>query len=275
MLSSEAAAWSGGLLRRWRGVAPDIEQPALDHHYAVMHLGGPKRIRRRGEGEFACVDLEFGALSIVPAGSSFFWSTQGPIDFAHLYLEPARLARLTAEEFGRPGRLRSLSGELGFTDPLVAAMFSSMLEEVAEPAGGGRLYMDSLLHTFTLRLLHRHTELSAAPLRPRHSLAPYRLRRVLDYVEANLADDIGLTDLAEVAASSPFHFSRAFTESVGKPPYAYVLHRRAERAKALLSETDAPIATIAARCGFGSPGQFSKTFKRITGQTPSDWRRSA
>lgn len=96
VLNNHNGAWSGAPIRWWRDVSPDIAQPALDHHYLTMHLGGAKRIKRRGEGKVEAIDIESGALSIVPAGSAFQWSTRGPIEFAHLYVAPGTRVRQIA-----------------------------------------------------------------------------------------------------------------------------------------------------------------------------------
>lgn len=271
MISSDAA-WPSALIRWWRDVTPDISQPALDHHYLTMHLGGPKRIRRRGEGSSQVVDVPAGALSIVPAGAAYHWSTRGPIEFAHLYLSPRAMEAVAAEEYDRDCATLVLEDRLGFQDGLIQALFAAMLEEIALRSAGSRLYLDTLLHSLVLRLLHGYAAAPAAPLRARHAIAPARLRRVIDYIETNLASDIAVADLAAVAAMSPFHFSRAFAAATGASPYAYLVKRRIEFAKPLLFEGAEPVAAIAERCGFNSAGQFCRMFKRATGRSPLRYR---
>lgn len=255
----------------WRDVDPDISQPALDHHYLTMHLGGPKRVERCGEGRVHSVDIESGALSIVPAGSIFEWSTRGPIEFAHIYFAPAIISLLSVEEFDRDVSSLCLEDRLGMRDPLLQALFLTMLEEVEGSTEAARVYLDTLLHSLLLRLLRSYANGPAGPLRIRHSLAPARLRRVLEYIEANLANDIALADIAAVAASSPFHFSRAFAREVGCPPYAYLLRRRIEHAKTRMSDGLTSIDIVAAQCGFRSKAQFSRVFKRVTGVSPAKY----
>ena len=271
MLSSEAA-WPGTLVRWWRDVEPDISQPPLDHHYLTMHLGGAKRVERRGEGRTEVVDITSGALSIVPAGAAFQWSTRGPVEFAHLYLAPRTIEQVSIEEFGRDAGTLSLEDRLGLHDPLLQSLFLTMLEEIAVLSASSRLYLDTLLHSLILRLLHNYAAAPPGPLRARYSLAPARLRRVLDFIETNLADDIALADLAAVAAISPFHFSHDFSSVIGTPPYAYLLHRRIERAKTLLCAGTDPVTVIASQCGFHSAGQFARMFKRATGRSPLHYR---
>jgi len=269
---SRDSSMPGALIRWWRDVTQDIAQPALDHHYVTMHLGGAKRIRRCGEGRNQVVEVPSGALSIVPAGAAYQWSTRGPVEFAHLYLRPGAIERVGAEEFDRDSSALCLQDRLGVQDALIQALFIAMLDEIAVRSARSQLYLDTLLHSVLLRLLRDYAAAPGAPLRARHSMAPARLRRVLDYMESNLAHDIALADLASVAAMSPFHFSRAFASVTGKPPYAYLVQRRIELAKTLLDSGGLSVSLIAGRCGFQSAGQFARMFKRATGCSPLRYR---
>src|SRR4051812_32754558 len=77
VLSSDARKMHTGLLRRWTGTSPDMPQPALDHHLVVLHLGGPKRVERRGENKKLVTEVELGAVTLIPSGTSFHWQTAG------------------------------------------------------------------------------------------------------------------------------------------------------------------------------------------------------
>ena len=260
------------LVRRWRGVAPVIEQPSLSEHYISLHLGGPKRIHRRGEGGTASAEIAEVAFSVVPAGSAFHWETVGPIDFAHIYLSPGAIDHVIASDFDCDPRRVGLQEALAQQDALTEALFRSVLE-VAEAAGEDDiLYVDELLQLFVHRLLRLHSTARTSVSRSRHALAPFRLRRALDFIESHLAEPIALGDMAAVTGVSPFHFSRAFRQAIGAPPYAYVLKQRIERARGLLTSSDLSLTAIAGQCGFGSQSQFSRTFKRILGTTPGQYR---
>jgi AraC family transcriptional regulator len=269
-LSSECSGWSTALMRHWTGGAPEMFQPALDHHYIVQHLGGPKKVDRKRDGASVSAVVEPGSLSIVPVGTQFKWHTQGPIEFAHLYLAPSLLSRMALrfEKFSD-----SLVDRVGCRDPLLEMLYSVMLNEIrkkdVEP-----LYMDSLLETFVIKLLLEHSTSRSAPAsKPREVLAAYQLKRVMEFVESRLGTRIALADLATVAGGSVFHFSRAFRNTAGDTPYRYVLRRRIERAKQMLATTDMPVARVAGACGFSSPANFAKTFARFVGSTPKRFRQ--
>lgn len=101
---------------------------------------------------------------------------------------------------------------------------------------------------------------------------PVTVRRVLAYVEQHQRDRLDVERLAEIAGLSRAHFVRTFTEAVGVSPSGYVMERRMETAQRLLTATDATIGEIAAACGFTDANYFAKAFRRLGGQTPTEFR---
>ena len=85
--------------------------------------------------------------------------------------------------------------------------------------------------------------------------------------------DISLAALASDAGLSRFHFCRAFKESTGLSPHAWLRQHRLEQAMNMLRDTEASIASVAAELGYASQTAFAAAFRRLTGETPSDWRR--
>ena len=104
------------------------------------------------------------------------------------------------------------------------------------------------------------------------ALAPHRLQRVLDFLEANLDQDLSLADLVGAAGTSQFHFSHAFHIAAGCAPYRYLVNRRIEFAKVLLLATSESLASVSSKCGFKSKRQFAETFKRMVGVSPKHYQ---
>lgn len=104
-------------------------------------------------------------------------------------------------------------------------------------------------------------------------LPAFKLRQVQRFIEEHLDENLTLGRLAEAAEMSKYHFSRLFKESVGLPPYRYILKRRVARARQLLQDTDLPIARIALRTGFSNQSHFGEAFRKLTGHSPSDFRK--
>lgn len=105
-------------------------------------------------------------------------------------------------------------------------------------------------------------------------LAIWQARRTLAHIEANLASKMDIEDLAKVVALSRSHFSRAFKRSLGLSPMEYVVVRRVERAKAMISGTREPLAEVALACGFADQAHLNRRFRDIVGVSPGRWRRS-
>ena len=275
VVCSESAGWRSGLVRRWTGGTGRISQPPIDHHYLVLHLGGSKKVTRRGAGRTVCTAVDEGALTLVPAGTRYEWMTVGPIDFAHLYVHPSRLNNVIASKFDRDPASVTLNEQVGFEDALLSQTLQEMLIQVECGGASSNAYLDALLDVAVNNLVHKHSTVGAATRRARHALSPIRLRRVLEVAEARLASSLTLSDLAEVAGLSRHHFSRAFQVAMGEPPMTYLARRRLEAAKRLLREGDLPLAEVGRLSGLGSPSQFASGFRRRTGLTPSDFRRRA
>ncbi len=271
VLDRPIKALAPGLVRRWQGIAPDIAQAALDQHFVSIHLGGPKRLFRHGEGGCSSRDVPNGAYSVVPAGAAFQWKTEGPIDFAHIYFAPQTLDRVVRETFDRDPSRVALTETLGAEDRLLTSLALSVIDEVGDD-DGDCAYLDDLMHLLACRVLRLHSAVAAVDERARYALAPFRLRRATEFIEDNLAAPIGVAEIAAASGISPYHFSRAFRQATGRPPYAYLLDRRIRRAKTLLAASCDPLTEIAQLCGFSSLSQFSRSFRRDTGRSPTEFR---
>ena len=258
-------------VRRWTGIAPMIDQAALDQHFISIHLGGAKRLFRSGEGSLRTRDVANAAYSIIPAGAAFQWNTEGPVDFAHIYFDTSVVNHVITEAFDRDPASVSLQEQLGQDDPLIGPLALSLLDEL-NVEHGNQAYLDDLTHLLLCRTLRLHSDAPNSAGCAQYALAPFRLRRALDFIESNLSMPIGVAEIATASGISAYHFSRAFRQSTGRPPYSYLLERRTELAKLLLAQGDLTVAEVAQRCGFASLGQFSRMFRRGAGASPSQYR---
>jgi AraC family transcriptional regulator len=248
-----------------------MDQPPLDHHYIVQHLGGAKSVQRCHDGASVSTIVELGALTVVPVGTQYKWYTRGPIEFAHLYLAPSLLAR-AALRFDYASSF-SLIECVGGRHPLLEALFGALLAEVRLRRDVNVLYLDSLLDSFVFTMLRDISTAKVGERQPRETLAAFRLARVVEFIESTLDRQITLDDLVAIGGGSVFHFCRAFKNSTGRTPYQFVLRRRIERAKQLLANSEARLDEIATRCGFRDSLHFSKTFSRFAGMPPSRFRK--
>lgn len=272
VLSSEATRWRKALLRRWTGTSCVMVQPPLDHHYVVLHLGGAKHVERRRDGPTVSRVADRGSFTVVPAGTAFDWRTTGPIDFAHLYVRPEQLDGLAADTRRGGWDGSGLTAQVAVRDPVLEALFTQMLREIEQGSTASTIRLDCLFDSLMVRLASRFGSHEPVNSRKAVVLAPFRLRRALDYIETHVGDDIALEDLVEAAGSSQFHFSHAFKSATGVSPYRYLIDRRIELAKVLLVTGHASLEAVGRQCGFNSRHQFGVMFKRVVGVGPKHYR---
>ena len=101
-----------------------------------------------------------------------------------------------------------------------------------------------------------------------------RLLRARDAMDRTYAQPLDIPTLARIAHVSEAHFIRTFRQTFGEPPHRYLQRRRVERAMFLLRATAASVTEICLDVGFTSLGTFSRTFRAIVGETPTEYRRN-
>lgn len=106
-------------------------------------------------------------------------------------------------------------------------------------------------------------------------LLPWQVKRVRDYVDADLHGVMSLRAAAAHARLSPGYFSRRFRQSFGVTFSRFVAARRVERARRLLVGGVGKLCEIALACGFADQAHFTRTFGNLMGCTPGRWRRQA
>ena len=101
-----------------------------------------------------------------------------------------------------------------------------------------------------------------------------RFRRVLEYIDAHLAEELSVDQLSAVAAFSKFHFHRQFSALFGFGVYKYIQLSRLKRASYKLAfRADQPVIDIALDSGYDGPEAFARAFKKSVGQTPTEFRQ--
>jgi AraC family transcriptional regulator len=193
----------------------------------------------------------------------------------HLYLPEALFARLR-NDFKLPvAPSHSIRFVSGIRDPVIQEMGHSILSELSVETAAGRMYVETVSLTLAARLLQNHCDsgIVAPTESSAHGLDHLRLRRVFDYIAANIENDLTLLELAGVAGYSLFHFARKFNLAVGLPPYRYISRLRLESAMAELAAGKLPLAEIAFNAHFSSQASFTRAFHRATGMTPGEYKR--
>lgn len=207
-------------------------------------------------------------MHFAPAGQEA-WGYSDDIRFvkdATLTFDLAALGERLGTDFDAAA---SATPRLRFSDDRIWTLVRLLAAAVDDPDPSAQLYGDGLTAAIAARLF-------AAPANPIpekvNGLAPWQLRRVVEYLNAHLPKHVVLADLAALVDLSQSHFSRAFKASTGMAPYRWQLDARIRRAQALLLDTRLTLDQVAAATGFADAVHFGRTFRRLTGATPAAWR---
>jgi AraC family transcriptional regulator len=182
-------------------------------------------------------------------------------------------------------RLHPTGANILFRQPLVPltdderlhATLSAIQDELSEGAEGWREVIGSLINQLVVYLLRSHVNVhrSEEVELSRVGLVDRRLRRAIEFMHDNCGRELALSEIAETAYLSPFHFARLFKKITGATPHSYLAALRVERARRLLAETDLTLSEVGARVGYESQSHFTKVFREATGLTPRAFREAA
>jgi AraC family transcriptional regulator len=270
-LFRQVAEWAGVRIHRARVLAGRMLEHTAPRHEINITLGG--KLYREGlsdSGRRLMASSDSGNMCVTPAGKSVAASWDDTIDNMGVLLDADFVAKAAAENH--------FSSSFHFVetvqkeDPLVQQMGLTLLNEAKEDSPSGRLYADSIIQTLTLHLVKNYTTANFIAEAVHGGLSGYRLKRVKEFVHANLEEDLSLAEIAAVADLSQYHFARAFRKSTGLTPQQYLMQQRIESAKDLLTRPDLPLVEISLRTGFKNQSHFTTLFRKFTNFTPKAWR---
>jgi AraC family transcriptional regulator len=278
LASSDTFGWQSIRVIHLQHSLSEVVLPPSDSHCLVLNLCKPitltaKFDKRTFEGE-----VRTGEVAIIPADSSMICRSQSShlSTMLLLYLRPL-LVRSVVTEFEFSYNETALTPQIGFRNKHIRHVAMSLLQELNEANVVGRLYADSLATGLAMQFVRRYSSLRDVQI-GHGGMAPHKLRKAIGLIDRHLAEEqegrVGLRFVAGEVGMSYFHFSRAFKQSMGMNPTNYIAERRIERAKELLNETELPISEIALRSGFSSQSHFTRSFRRVAGSTPKDFRAS-
>ena len=275
IVKRNSAAWSGMLVEN---IQVTQHRPFEYGFRAPCHLLIATELAERYDGETFVEGLPRSTLrdftqklTFVPAGHVFQGSQR-----------PRALSRITYFYVDPRGPLADpdlrfseieFKPRLFFYDRDLWETTLKLKSQVENPGPTHRQYAEALGILLTHELVRINGDATARRTVNHGGLASWQQKRVADYIEAHVTDDIPLATLAELARLSPYHFSRSFKRSFDMPPHRYHAHRRIERAKQLLANRELSITAIALEVGFGETTAFSAAFHRLTAQTPIRYRR--
>jgi AraC family transcriptional regulator len=212
-----------------------------------------------------------GKLTFVPAGHSYHeWhKLHAPSRCTYLYFDLTKL-KLRSQQGVTD---MAFSPRVFFEDESLWHTASELATFVERPELGED-YFEALGVIVGYQLLRLQRGQTSNRRQARGGLAPWQQRIVTAYIEEHFSDKIELSTLAQLVHQSPFHFCRAFKQSLGMPPLRYQAQRRIEHAKLLLAKPATSVTDIGLAVGFGCSSSFATAFRKATGFTPTEYQRS-
>jgi AraC family transcriptional regulator len=221
-----------------------VEVPARDHPVVLIHVGPSVYIHcRRGPWSHGGLGVH-GDIDIVPSGIPARWEMKERDNVVLLDIEGAGV---------------EIRNQFQIRDRKLELLGRNMWQEMQAGNPNGRVYLDTLGSSVAEHLLKDHA--AASPPRPAKGGLP-KLKRVLAYIEDNLAQDLSLKEIAGIAELSVSHLKTTFRHSLGLPVHQYIIERRVDRARGLLREGKLPVARIAAETGFSHQSHLSYHLRR-------------
>ncbi len=231
--------------------------------------------------------LSTGDILVAPVVAEHTYINQHPNQAQHLHL--VRLF-LDADHIEKHARRRVRKPEVNFTDfilhhfPAVVQLTDGIDTEITDLLADLRREADRKLPGYRHRVRSICTDLIVAVARKltdsKHEEEPHSgatssglVLGVKEYILKHLADELTLGEIAWHVGKGEEHLARVFKRETGHTVFDYVREVRINRARTLILDPSLSLSAIAERCGFHSLSFFSRTFKQVTGMSPTGYRR--
>jgi AraC family transcriptional regulator len=258
------------LRRDYRGV---LEVPELESVLISVHVGTATRLScRRGGQRFTGTSVH-GDIDVIPSRTAARWEMHDDNDTALVLSLPQALLDAVAVECGMDAARLEIRNRFQIRDAELETLSGAMKREMELGCPSGRIYMNGLALAVASRLVVWHSSAAKMPVAPNEGLSGLRLKQVLTFIEEQLSEDLSVEQIAAAAGVSASHVKTLFRKAMGVPVHQYVIQRRVERAKALLTEDSLSMAEIAAATGFAHQSHMARHMRRVLGMPPLAMKR--
>jgi AraC family transcriptional regulator len=158
------------------------------------------------------------------------------------------------------------------TDDRLTHLLFALDAERARGYSTGKLFVDCIEIALANLLLTSFNTVAPRAIPRKGGMAPRVLRRVIEFMHANIDKQIGLKDLADCAGLSSSHFSFQFRASTNQSPHQYMLRLRVEQSKKLLADSRLSVLDVGLEVGFSNQRHFATVFRNSVGVPPSVYR---
>ena len=275
ILSSAASAWEGFLFEQI-AMPPVVEFPPhmifRGHMLAVTLCQRPAITYWSEYGRERNARLFNGRVAMNSSKELIASRQQGASMVYGLLLHNSTMERVCEEVPGR--RQIELTPRPDVKDDALRHLVMAIAEDLKEGCPTGRIFGESIANTIAAYTARRYATSNCRFREYRDGLATSCLRRVLDYIDANLERDLGVAEISQIALISPYYFGKLFKQSTGETIHQYVLDQRIRKAQSLLATSNITLVEIAATVGLANQSHFTTAFKKKMGVTPGHYRSS-
>ena len=263
---------SGFNLCHIRHGACESPEHSILQHTVVVHeypeVGSERRLDTQLQVEY----VDVGDIAIVPA-DVLHWQgiTQEVVGAIALTIDPQIFAQ-AASEIANIAKVE-LIPTFAKPDLLIHGIALNLKAELTLKKSN-QLYVESLFNTFLLHLLRHYCTSTINLDDSQGGLSRQQLHRALEMIDTSLDQSLSIKEIEDELDMSSYYFCRRFRQSMGVPPYKYLIQQRVERAKQLLRhQPHQTILDIALDCGFASHSHLNRHFRKLTGITPRAYRQ--
>jgi AraC family transcriptional regulator len=270
---SELASFSFARLQATKGL-PEIMRPVVGERGYIVALqlkAIPFVELFLGKKKVSSGYYPIGAVGVISLEEEPACVLPNPFDALALYVNQAALDEIAYAHYA--SRAEPLVWPYGKFDPVVHHLGQTLISSLEQPQYTSKIFLDHILHALNCHFVSSYGGVARSALQFRGGLSPLQMRRATEFLEAHLDGNIVLQQVAEACELSVSHFARAFKKTFRMPPYKWLIERRVDRARDLMTNSRLPLADIAVQCGFADDSALNRSFKRIHGVTPAIWRR--
>ena len=280
LLSSLQVGWEGVTVRAYQKQkeAEQVIFPTVpDTSLTLVTQGTIAFEYREVGGPWEAWQVRAGDWSLAPGGGQpyevrYHALSVEPIESLLIHVNTDYISRAASQlTIDDPARVE-IRKRMVFQDPLLIQIGLALQHELRAPTVAGKLYAETAAQMLAVHLLRHYAQIDHTLKEETYRLTQQQVKRVMEYVQHHLDQDLSLAELAQQSGLSPFHFARLFRQATGESPHQYVVNRRIETAQRLLKETDLPLSQIALMTGFSSQSHFTRTLTSHLGQPPRQYR---
>ncbi|RZU42877.1 helix-turn-helix domain-containing protein [Edaphobacter modestus] len=270
---SQAETAHGVILQHRLDPIGSLDLPGIEKTILCFHIGPAARLSCRRDGKQYSGTAVHGDIDIIPAWTPSRWVAHDHNDRNLLLSLPQTLIHSVAQQAGHDSSRLEIRNRFQVRDPELELIANAIHREIDDGHPSGPLYTEGLVAAMTSRLLAQHSSISQPSRMPPATLSGRRLKQVLSFIEDQLAEDLSLDQIAAVAGLSTSHLKPLFRQAMGLPVHQFVIQRRIERARSLLTQDSLTMAEIAAATGFAHQSHLARHIRRATGLAPNVIRR--